>query len=97
MIKITAIETGKAICKTRQQTAKEGRSAIGRKIDIFRDPNFVSPLPILTFLIEHPEGKFLIDTGDTAKNSNPGYLPTWNPFFPKMAKIKVALVEDIGY
>ncbi|NMH25895.1 N-acyl homoserine lactonase family protein [Flavobacterium solisilvae] len=97
MIKVTAIETGKAVCKTRQVTAKEGRSAIGRKIDIFQDQNFVQPLPILAFLIEHPEGLFLVDTGDTAKNSVPGYLPTWNPFFTKMVSIKVAPVEEIGF
>ncbi len=97
MIKITAIETGKAICKTKQQTATEGSSGIRRKIDIFRDPNFVEPLPILTYLIEHPEGIFLVDSGDTAKNSVPGYLPTWNPFFTKMVSIRVAPVEEIGY
>lgn len=97
MIKITAIETGKAICKTKQVTATDGRSPIGRKIDIFRDPNFVKPLPILTFLIEHPEGNFLVDTGDTAKNSDRGYLPTWNPFFTKMVSIRVAPTEEIGY
>jgi N-acyl homoserine lactone hydrolase len=97
MIKITAIETGKAVCKTKQVTANQERSPIGRKIDIFRDPDFVQPLPILTFLIEHPEGNFLVDTGDTAKNSVPGYLPTWNPFFTKMVSIKVAPVEEIGF
>lgn len=97
MIKVTAIETGKAICKTVQVTAKDGRSPIGRKIDIFRDPHFVSPLPILVFLIEHPEGNFLIDTGDTARNSIPGYLPSWNLFFKKMISIKVAPVEEIGF
>jgi len=97
MIKITAIETGKAICKTAQVKAKDGRSPIGRKIDIFRNKKFVDPLPILTFLIEHPEGKFLIDTGDTAKNSVPGYLPTWNPFFTKMVSIRVAPVEEVGH
>ena len=97
MIKVTAIETGKAICKTLQVTARDGRSPIGRKIDIFRDPHFVDPLPILVFLIEHPEGMFLVDTGDTAKNSTPGYLPSWNPFFTKMVSIRVAPVEEIGY
>jgi N-acyl homoserine lactone hydrolase len=97
MIRITAIETGKAVCKAAQVTAKEGRSAIGRKVDIFRDPHFVSPLPIYAFLVEHSEGNFLVDTGDTARNSLPGYLPRWNPFFTKMVKIKVAPVEEIGF
>ena len=95
MLKVTAIDTGKARMKTAQRTGREGRGGIGRKIDIFRDPQWVDPLPIFSFLIEHPEGRFLIDTGDTWRNSAPGYLPRWNPFF-KQVEIKVAPEEEIG-
>lgn len=96
MITVTTIETGKARMKTAQRTGRDGRGAIGRKIDIFRDSNWVDPLPIFAFLIEHPEGKFLVDTGDTWRNSVPGYLPWWNPFFTKEVEIKVAPLEEIG-
>ncbi len=96
MITITAIETGKARMKTAQQTGRDGRNAIQRKIDIFRDPHWVKPMPILCYLIEHPEGRFLVDTGDTWRNSVPGYLPRWNPFFTKQVQIKVAPLEEIG-
>ena len=77
MIRVTAIETGKARMKTAQRTGRDGRGPVGRKIDIFRDRDWVAPLPILCFLIEHPEGRFLVDTGDTWRNSVPGYLPGW--------------------
>lgn len=96
MIKVTAIETGRARMKTAQMTGREGRGPIGRKIDIFRDPEWVEPLPILSFLVEHPEGRFLVDTGDTWRNSVPGYLPRWHPFFSKQVVIKVAPLEEIG-
>ncbi|WP_395664542.1 N-acyl homoserine lactonase family protein [Methylocella sp.] len=95
MIKVTAIETGKARMKTAQRVGRDGRGALGRKIDIFRDPNWVAPLPILCFLIEHPEGRFLIDTGDTWRNSAPGYLPRWNPFY-RQVSIRVAPGEEVG-
>lgn len=95
MIKVTAIETGKARMKTAQRTGRDGRGALGRKLDIFRDRHWVEPLPILCFLIEHPEGRFLVDTGDTWRNSVPGYLPGWNPFY-KQVSIKVAPHEEIG-
>lgn len=95
MIRVTAIETGKARMKTAQRTAREGRGAIGRKLDIFRDREWVEPLPILTYLIEHPEGRFLVDTGDTWRNSVPGYLPFWNPFY-RQVSIRVAPEEEIG-
>lgn len=96
MITVTAIETGKARMKTAQQAGRDGRGALGRKIDIFRDRAWVDPLPILCFLIEHPEGRFLVDTGDTWRNSVPGYLPRWNPFFTREVEIKVAPHEEIG-
>ncbi|WP_244406199.1 hypothetical protein [Methylocella silvestris] len=95
MIKVTAIETGKARMKTAQRTGREDRGPIGRKIDIFRDKNWVEPLPILCFLVEHPEGRFLIDTGDTWRNSAPGYLPGWNPFY-RQVSIRVAPSEEVG-
>lgn len=96
MIRVVPIQTGTAQLKQAQQCGKEGRSAIQRKIDIFRDTRWVGPIPIFCFLIEHPEGRFLVDTGDTARNSVPGYLPRWNPFFMKEVVIKVAPLEEIG-
>jgi len=80
MIKVTPIPTGKAWMKSAQKCGGEGRSPIQRKLDIFRDKNWVGPLEIFAWLIEHPEGKFIVDTGDSAENSTPGYLPWWNPF-----------------
>jgi hypothetical protein len=56
MIKITPIETGKARMKSAQMTGRDGRGAFGRKVDIFRDTNWVGPLPIYSYLIEHPQG-----------------------------------------
>ena len=55
----------------------------------------MEPLPILCFLVEHPEGRFLVDTGDTWRNSVPGYLPGWNPFY-KQVSIRVAPEEEVG-
>ena len=95
MIKVTAIETGKARMKGAQMAGRDGRGPIGRKIDIFRDRRWVGPLPILAYLIEHPEGRFLVDTGDTWRNAVPGYLPGWHPFY-RQVQIRVAPLEEIG-
>src|SRR5215472_5030664 len=60
MIRVVPIQTGTAQLKRAQQCGKEGRSALQRKIDIFRDTQWVGPIPIFAFLIEHPEGLFLV-------------------------------------
>ena len=97
MIRVTPIHTGWARMKAAQRWGREGRSGFGRKLDIIRDTTWIDRLPILAWLIEHPEGRFLVDTGDTAANSTPGYYPWWNPFFSKMVQIKVAPVEEVGF
>lgn len=97
MIRVTPIQTGWARMKAAQRWGRDGRSAMGRKLDIIRDTKWLDRLPIWVWLVEHPEGRFLIDTGDTAENSNPGYAPWWNPFFTKMVEIKVAPTEEIGF
>jgi N-acyl homoserine lactone hydrolase len=96
MIRVIPIQTGTVHVKEAQRCGRDGRSALQRKIDIFRDTGWTGPLPIFTYLIEHPEGRFLVDTGDTARNSVPGYLPRWHPFFMNEVVIKVAPSEETG-
>ena len=96
MIKITPIPTGKAWMKSAQKCGRQGRGPVGRKLDIFLDKTWVGPLEIFAWLIEHPEGRYIVDTGDSAENSTPGYLPWWNPFFTKQVSIRVAPDEEIG-
>ena len=37
-------------------------------------------LPVRAFLVEHPDGLCLFDTGQSARAAEPGYLPRWHPF-----------------
>ena len=69
MIKVTPIPTGTAELKFAQQCGVDGRSALQRKLDIFLDKRWVGPWPILCWLIEHPEGRFIVDTGDRRMDS----------------------------
>lgn len=96
-IKITAISTGTANCHKLQEAGRDGASPFRRKLDIMRDKEWTGPKPIFTFLVEHPEGLFVVDTGDNHHNSEKsGYLPWWNPFFQKAVQIKVAPEEEVG-
>ena len=51
---------------------------------------------LYSFLIELPEGLFVVDTGDSARNSLKNYLARTNPFFQYAVQIKVAPEEEIG-
>ena len=95
-VRVIPIQTGTVSIKAAQASGKPGRSAFGRKIDIFRDRHWLKDLPILAFLIEHPEGRFVIDAGDSAINSRRGYLPWWNPFFQFEVSVKVEPEKEIG-
>ena len=44
-------------------------------------PQWTEPLPIYAFAIEHPEGVIVVDTGESARASQPGYFPRWHPVF----------------
>lgn len=96
-VRITAIRTGTANCHKLQEAGREGASPFRRKLDIMRDKEWTGPKPIYVFLVEHPEGLFVVDTGDNHHNSEKsGYLPRWNPFFQKAVQIKVAPEEEVG-
>jgi N-acyl homoserine lactone hydrolase len=76
---IHALETGKVAVKTRQ---REGRgSGVRRLASTFVDREWTQPLPIYAWLIEHPEGLIVVDTGETARAGEPGYFPRWHPYF----------------
>jgi N-acyl homoserine lactone hydrolase len=91
---IHAIQTGTVAVRTRQQ------KGVGRgKVRLARtliDPRWTDPLPIYAWLIEHPEGLIVVDTGETAESNNPGYFPRWHPYFKLGVREWVAPEQEIG-
>src|SRR5262249_59891064 len=51
------------------------------------------PHPINAYLIEHPEGLIVVDTGDTARKSDQGYMPR---LIRRSTDIRVAPEDEIG-
>ncbi|KAI8310495.1 N-acyl homoserine lactonase [Colletotrichum sp. SAR11_59] len=49
-----------------------------RMLRSFTGP-WLGPLPVGAFLIRHPAGPILFDTGISTKCNDPGYFPCWNP------------------
>jgi N-acyl homoserine lactone hydrolase len=75
-MKIHAIQTGTVAITTRwREGAGHGRL---RLVNTQLDGEWTEPLPIYAFAIEHPEGVIVVDTGETARTSQPGYFPGWH-------------------
>jgi glyoxylase-like metal-dependent hydrolase (beta-lactamase superfamily II) len=77
MMKIHAIQTGTvAVTRAWREGVGHGKR---RLLNTVRDREWTEPLPIYAFAIEHPEGVIVVDTGETAGASQPGYFPSWHP------------------
>jgi glyoxylase-like metal-dependent hydrolase (beta-lactamase superfamily II) len=53
-------------------------------------------LPIHAWVIDHPEGVIVVDTGETARVAEPGYFPKWHPYFRRGLEERVSNDEEIG-
>ena len=52
-------------------------------------------LPVNVFLVHHPAGLCLFDTGQTARAAEPGYHPRWHPFL-RLARFELREEDEIG-
>jgi len=92
-VRIRAIETGKVAIHERQRVGEEGPL---RQLKMLADRQWTEPLPILAWLIEHPERLIVVDTGETARGGRPGYFPAWNPYFRFAMRLDVTEEDEIG-
>jgi len=93
-ISIHPIRTGSVFVHERQ---REGRGhGLMRAARTLTDRNWTPPLPIYAWLIEHPEGLILVDTGETARTATPGYLPRWHPYHRLAVRFDVRPEDEIG-
>jgi N-acyl homoserine lactone hydrolase len=76
-VKIHAIQTGTVALTTAwREGVGHGKT---RLLHTILDREWTEPLPIYAFAIEHPEGVIVVDTGETARASRPGYFVRWHP------------------
>ncbi len=48
------------------------------------------------WVVEHPEGTLVIDTGESARVAEPGYFPRWNPYFSRAVRFAVRPEQEVG-
>ena len=93
-MRIHAIQTGTVQVKERQR-AGTGAGVI-RFLNTLRDTAWTDPLPIYAWVVEHPEGVIVIDTGETARAARPGYFPAWHPYYRFGARMSVEPDQEVG-
>jgi len=93
-MQIHAIQTGTVAIKTRQMRGKG--TGIARNLRVLFDRGWTEYLPIYAWVIEHPEGLIVVDTGETARTSEADFFPRWHPFFRTCARIAVTKDQEIG-
>jgi N-acyl homoserine lactone hydrolase len=97
-VKIHLVSTGAVSVKTKFREAK--RTGLLAMIDFMLDKKFTEWMPIWVLIIEHPEGVFVIDTGENADVNDPGYFRSSgmfaNWFDTTQFKFEVKRDEEIG-
>lgn len=89
---IYPIQTGTVVIKKNQQI---GQGAL-RQLNMLLGSEWTTPLPILAWVIEHPEGILVVDTGESAKVLQADYFPKWHPYFRSAVKMNVLPEHEIG-
>ena len=93
-MKIHAIQTGTVRVKV-CQTVGRGRGFM-RQANILFDRSWTEALPIYAWAVETAEGVVLVDTGETARTSEPGYFPWWHPYFRLAVWLDVTPEQEVG-
>ena len=93
-MKISALQTGTVAVKEVQREG-HGRGP-ARILNILRAKQWTDPLPIYVWVVEHPEGTIVIDTGETARVMEPGYFPRWQPYFRLAVRFAVRPDQEVG-
>lgn len=93
-MKIHCIQTGTVRVHERQRAGR-GRGPL-RFLNTLLDRTWTPPLPIHAWVVEHPEGVLLIDTGETARTAEPGYFPRWHPYYRFGLREEVAPEVEVG-
>jgi N-acyl homoserine lactone hydrolase len=98
-VKIHAIQTGTVAVKRSHLTNHTAHFFTPIKISL--DKHFTEFMPIWVWVIEHPEGNIVIDTGETANVMNPNYFKPAGKLVAKYSKknfkFNVKKENEIGF
>lgn len=79
----------------RQRQVRGAGSGGMRRLNVLRDKTWTSPLPILAWAIEHPEGLIVVDTGEVSEGTDPKHYPASNPYLRRATRFEVSREDEI--
>jgi N-acyl homoserine lactone hydrolase len=91
-MRVHVLETGIAVVRERQLAGVEPL----RKLRTVLTRSPWAPIPVRAWLIEHPAGLILVDTGQTARANEPGYLPRESLYYRRSLKLRISPEEEVG-
>lgn len=92
---VVFLETGTTRIRPTMRTQSATRSVLLRRLRFLTDRTWTEPLPIGCFLIHHPEGPFLFDTGESPYCNRPGYFPFWMPTVRLATDISIGAKQGV--
>jgi glyoxylase-like metal-dependent hydrolase (beta-lactamase superfamily II) len=93
-MRIHRIDTGKVRVKVNQIRKSSGRTP--KMLKVLFGNDWSAWLPIFAWAIEHDEGVIVVDTGETHKTNDRGYLPLWHPYYALAVDFDVKQEDEIG-
>ena len=67
-----------------------------RMLDVLTDCDWSPRLPITCWLVEHPTGLLVVDTGESSHANDPGYQPWRHPYLRTCVRCWVAPDEEVA-
>ncbi|KAH8902037.1 Metallo-hydrolase/oxidoreductase [Coniochaeta sp. PMI_546] len=93
-VSLTFISTGSVQIRPAMKNQPIANKSVAmRRLRSLADRQWSAPLPIGVFIISHPDGPILFDTGESPLFNTPGYLSVWS--LTKMLS-KVEITPDDG-
>jgi N-acyl homoserine lactone hydrolase len=91
-MEIYPLQTGTVKVKQAQRNREPGGM-----LRVITGQEWTEWLPIYAWLIKHPEGNIVVDTGETARTANPDYFPSWHPYYRYAVKMDVTPEQEIDH
>jgi glyoxylase-like metal-dependent hydrolase (beta-lactamase superfamily II) len=82
--------------QVRKAQASSKGHGVARIVNMLIDNEWTDWLPIYAWAIEHGNRVVLVDTGETSRVHEPGYHPSWHPFYRRASRFKVAPEDELG-